>query len=370
MLSKTVRLCVYGNEGEKVSLEEGAPTPLPQNAEPTFMENTLKLLWCAGGLLGCYLIWGVIQERIMAFKYGATDTSEGENFKNSQFLVFVNRILAFTVAVMYITIKRQPRHEAPLYKYSYSSFSNIMSSWFQYESLKFVSFPTQVLAKSCKVIPVMIMGKFVSNKTYHFFEYATALMISLGVGIFMLTSGDSVTDEGTSTTFSGLIILMGYLLFDAFTSNWQGELFTQYKMSSIQMMAGVNMFSVIFTSVSLIEQGGFFESAAFMFKYPEFVFHCIVLSICSAFGQLFIFHTISEFGAVVFTIIMTLRQGFAILLSCIIYHHPVTLWGICGIVLVFSAIFARIYCNKLQKKAAMAAKANAEKASAGMVIKT
>lgn len=35
---------------------------------------------------------------------------------------------------------------------------------------------------------------------------------------------------------------------------------------------------------------------------------CIVLSVSSAVGQLFIFYTISKFGAVVFTIMMTVRQ--------------------------------------------------------------
>ena len=70
----------------------------------------------------------------------------GERFTDSQFLVFVNRILAFLVAFIYMQLRPQPPHRAPLFKYSYSSFSNIMSSWFQYESLKFVSFPTQVSA--------------------------------------------------------------------------------------------------------------------------------------------------------------------------------------------------------------------------------
>ena len=55
---------------------------------------------------------------------------------------------------------------------------------------------------------------------------------------------------------SGLILLVGYVLFDSFTSNWQGELFTSYKMTSFQMMCGVNFFSIIFCGVSLIEQGG------------------------------------------------------------------------------------------------------------------
>ena len=75
----------------------------------------------------------------------------GELFKNSQFLVFINRVLALLIGYIVLQVIRQPRHTGPLYKYSYCSFSNIMSSWFQYEALKFVSFPTQVLCKASKV---------------------------------------------------------------------------------------------------------------------------------------------------------------------------------------------------------------------------
>jgi hypothetical protein len=38
------------------------------------------------------------------------------------------------------------------------------------------------------------------------------------------------------------------------------------------------------------------------------VFDCLILSICSAAGQLFIYYTIATFGPVVFVIIMTIRQ--------------------------------------------------------------
>ena len=71
-------------------------------------------------------------------------TGQIGQFKDSQFLVFVNRIMAFAVALLCIMATKQPRHKAPLYKYSYCSFSNILSSWCQYEALKFISFPTQV----------------------------------------------------------------------------------------------------------------------------------------------------------------------------------------------------------------------------------
>ena len=344
--------CVFGKESHSSSLEEGgvaSQNSQSSSDEDNNMKTALKLLFCVMGLQGSYLTWGILQERIMTFEYGKDGNTKGEFFKNSQFLVFINRILAFCIGLIVLTVRHQPNHTTPLYKYSFSSFSNIMSSWCQYEALKFVSFPTQVLAKASKVIPVMLMGKVVSKKTYEYHEYVTAIMISVGVSLFLLTSGDVTRHKGSVTTLSGVILLAGYMLFDSFTSNWQGELFKRYQVSSIQMMTGVNLFSCLLTGVSLIEQGGFFESLAFMGRNPAFIFHALILSLCSACGQLFIFYTISQFGAVTFTIIMTIRQGLAILLSCIIFGHPVTFIGIFGIMVVFMALFLRIYANQRRK---------------------
>merc|ERR1712179_408837 len=217
-------------------------------------------------------------------------------FTDSQFLVFVNRILAFGIALLFITWSNAvPRHKAPLYKYSFCSLSNIMSSWCQYEALKFVSFPMQVLAKASKVIPVMLMGKVVSRKKYEYYEYVVAVLISLGMVAFLMGNDDGKKAD-TVTTFSGFVILIGYMAFDAFTSNWQNELFSEYKMSSIQMMAGVNLFSCLLTSVSLLQQGVFYTSLMFMSQYSRFLLDCIILSICSACGQLFIYHTLAPLG--------------------------------------------------------------------------
>jgi adenosine 3'-phospho 5'-phosphosulfate transporter B2 len=83
---------------------------------------------------------------------------------------------------------RQPTHTAALSAYGWASVSNIVSSWCQYEALRFVSFPTQVLAKACKVIPVMLMGRCVSGRTYPLHQYGTATVVCVGVAMFMWSS--------------------------------------------------------------------------------------------------------------------------------------------------------------------------------------
>lgn len=242
--------------------------------------GTWRVLYCFCGLMTSYLVWGVLQEKIITQPYEST-TSEGhrfeEHFHDSQFLVFANRLLAFIMALVYLCAKNQFQNtssspiaaiaqitgSAPLFKYSFASFSNIMSAWFQYEALKYVNFPTQVLAKSCKIIPVMLMGKIVSRTKFEFYEYLTAALISFGMLAFLLGSKSDHHTVSSITSMTGILLLTMYLMFDSFTSNWQSDLFKTYSMSSIQMMCGVNLFSALFTAFSLAIQGGFMESFIF-----------------------------------------------------------------------------------------------------------
>lgn len=346
-LFRLLQTFVHGKPEQKCSLEEGRVSSVSDaNNSSTLGVTTMKLIFCAAGLQGSYLTWGIIQEQVMTQTYdelGKDGTLIKVKYEDTQFLVFANRVLALIVAGVYISIAEQPYHTAPFYKYSYSSFSNIMSSWCQYEALKFVSFPTQVLCKASKMIPVMVMGKVISGKSYPYSEYFVAVMLSFGTSLFLLSHDSEHSHHGQPTTVVGLLILLGYMVFDSFTSNWQSALFKRHKMSSMQMMFGTNAFSSLFTFCSLLQTGGLLRSFTFTSKHPQFLSQVFVLSMTSAFGQLFIFYTINTFGPIVFVMIMTARMIFSIVLSCIIYKHMLASQAIVGIIVVFGAISFRTY---------------------------
>ena len=134
----------------------------------SFQKETLCFCFCFVGLQVTYLSWGVVQEKIMTKQYSSPHQNNGTSvqFSNSQFLVFVNRILSFVLSAIYLQLTTHQRHCCPIFKYMFCSMSNILSSWCQYEALKYVSFISQVLAKSCKIIPVMLMGKLVMKLKY------------------------------------------------------------------------------------------------------------------------------------------------------------------------------------------------------------
>ena len=47
---------------------------------------------------------------------------------------------------------------------------------------------------------------------------------------------------------------------------------------------------------------------------------------------------------------MTLRQAIAILLSCYLYGHVITVIGALGVTVVFMAMFLNIYCGFQKRK--------------------
>lgn len=52
-------------------------------------------------------------------------------------------------------------------------------------ALQHVSYPTQVIGKSVKPIPIMILGVLIGRKSYSLRKYLFVMMIVIGVGLFM-----------------------------------------------------------------------------------------------------------------------------------------------------------------------------------------
>lgn len=301
--------------------------------------RNMKLLFCFLGLQLSYITWGVVQEQVMTQEY------RSGKFKSSAFCVFGNRFLALFLSLGIIIYKRQtskkPLKDAPFYYYAPSSLSNSLSSWAQYEALKFISFPSQVLSKSCKLIPVMLVGILVNKKTYPLLEYLEAVMITIGVTLFTLTekTGPAIQREDTAWGFALLAL---YLSCDSFTSQWQSKVYKQYSIDQYQMMLGVNVWSMIMTGITLIQSGEGLESLQFVLNDSTAMMHMVILSITSAIGQLFIFYTIKEFGPVIFTIVMTTRQIFSLVVSCFLFSHPLSVASGVGALMVFLIVFNRI----------------------------
>eukprot|EP00978_Attheya_sp_CCMP212_P039640 scaffold207977_cov55-Attheya_sp.AAC.4 len=326
--------------------------------ETASRQSVLKRLsFCVLMLNVTFVTWGVLQERMLTRRY---PRFTGEYFTYSYALVFTNRFWTLLMSgALLLYLKPRTSRTTVLYEYSFPSITNMLSSWCQYEALRYVSFPAVTLFKSFKLAPVMAMGKILGNKSCKQrnpqYDYFVALVIAVGITMFMSSSDDlefgyDVHGDRASEVWTGIMLMSLFLFFDSFTSQWQSRMFQRHRdLSMIELMFATSAFSTVLSLITLIHTGELGPALSFVYRHSEIHLHFFMFSICSTIGQLFIFYTIKNFGAVVFAIIMTTRVLISIALSCIMYGHQVTSTGFLGLVLVVSAVGYRI-SRKLQGK--------------------
>jgi len=115
--------------------------------------KAVTFIICFSGLQISFVLWGLMQERIIKYNYESKiDSKEMSHFKNSQFLVLANRLVGLCLSSLILIVfsynnkifkSNSPfrkivsaKNWPPLFICSYSSLSNVLSSWFQYEALK------------------------------------------------------------------------------------------------------------------------------------------------------------------------------------------------------------------------------------------
>lgn len=343
-----------GHLGIPKGSDDSSNNSSSSDATNDFYLQVLRFLFCFTGLQISYLTWGYMQELIMTTTFDPTPSAPDGKFPSAAFCVFSNRFLAIIVAMIAVRIRHGAvvaNNVAPLVAFAPCALSNTMSSWSQYASLRYVSFPVQTVFKSSKIIPVMIMGKVLKGTNYPMAQYIEALLITIGVAVFSIASKSS--DSDTATEVVGLLFMCMYVCFDCFTSQWQDKIYVKYGRANVdpyQMMLGVNSSAILMTTAGLVMGGDIPKIIEFFKVNPSVFQYNVITAITSASGQLFIYTTIKEFGPIVFTIIMTTRQMISICISSMLFGHSMTWKALVGAMLVFGVLFYQIRKKYLAKR--------------------
>ena len=303
----------------------------------------------AGGIFACLLSYGFFQEKIMTGPWG--EDSSGKHV-SSIFLVMCNRVTTMGIALVGIVARGDTlAPAAPLSAYCAIAFSNMMATTCQYEALRYVSFPTQTLAKTAKMIPVMVWGKLLARRAYTLKDYVVAAGVTSGSTLFLLTgevAAKQAQARNSDTTLMGLAIMAAYLFFDGFTPTVQERLFANRDVSTWNQMLYVGLLSALVTGVLSCTGGG----GARVPPWDTVLYqHIVLLSVSAAMAQVFILVMIKEYGALLFATVMTTRQCLSILLSCLVFMHPLSLGQWAGACLVFSSLYYKTLSTAVQTEA-------------------
>ncbi|XP_066877589.1 solute carrier family 35 member B1 isoform X2 [Kogia breviceps] len=201
-------------------------------------------------------------------------------------------------------------------------------------ALQFVNYPTQVLGKSCKPIPVMLLGVTLLKKKYPMAKYLCVLLIVAGVALFMYKPKKVVGIEEHTVGYGELLLLLSLTL-DGLTGVSQDHMRAHYQTGSNHMMLNINLWSTLLLGAGILFTGELWEFLSFAERYPTIIYNILLFGLTSALGQSFIFMTVVYFGPLTCSIITTTRKFFTILASVILFANPISPMQWVGTVLVF-----------------------------------
>jgi len=298
------------------------------------VDYSFNVTLCFWTLCLIFVLYGIVQEYIM------TQTFNGLLFPSSAFLVAANRLLTVFVVVGVLLYKRESFAPVGARWTAIPAATLFISSWCQYSSLRYVSFPTQMMFKNSKIVPTMAMGTIINGQSFVWKDYVMALLITIFVAGFsiMMEAGD----DARTTAVYGVILMLIFLVADALTSNGEKRVFNTYPgFSNTQMVWMMAIFSVLYSVVAIQFEHGYQQMYVFLMANPRIWFHITVLSICSTAGQFMIFYIIKKHGPVLFAIMMTVRQIFSIMFSAILFGHELPWLAVACAVGVFAVLFTQ-----------------------------
>lgn len=218
-------------------------------------------------------------------------------------------------------------------------------------ALRWVPYPTQVIGKSAKPIPVMILGVLIGHKRYSLQRYCFVLTIVAGIVLFMMKENKVSSSASSEQTFGiGEILLVLSLSMDGLTGAIQDRMRAAHSPTAQHMMIAMNAWSTAIVAVALILTGELFEFVSFAGRYPYVLVNLALLAITGALGQLFIFIMVSSFGPLACSVVTTTRKFFTVLFSVIFFGNALTSRQWTGAFLVFLGLFADAAFGKSSPK--------------------
>jgi solute carrier family 35 (UDP-galactose transporter), member B1 len=266
------------------------------------------------------ITWGVLQERITTTNYGTE--KQREVFKYPVVMNTVQSTFAAMFGYIYVLVSRKSSSDLPVFPtrriiwpLTLVALTSALSSPFGYASLQHVDYITFILAKSCKLLPVMFLHVTLYRKKYPFYKYAVVALVTTGVAVFTLHQPAGSKKKGASgNSLYGLMLLGINLLFDGLTNSTQDDIYASFRpYTGQQMMCALNVISTCITTVYLLLSpylaqtwiGSYFgvdlkssgelqDALAFIQRHPTVGWDIVGFAFCGAVGQLFICESLKE----------------------------------------------------------------------------
>lgn len=141
----------------------------------------------------------------------------------------------------------------------------------------------------------------------------------------------------------GFGCLFAALFIDAYYINKQTEVTKDYKPTIMDMFVSFSLSALVISVISLTVSTELRDSYNFFNERRDLVDLFLTLCVTSTMGQFFIYSCLYEFGGLRLTMITGSRKILTVVLSMIIFRHPVNNIQILSVALIMFSLCIEFY---------------------------
>ena len=271
-----------------------------------------QFLICVAGVFVFYLIYGYLQELIFSV----------EGFKPyGWYLTLVQFAFYSVFGLIELQLTQDRRRRIPGKTYMLIAFLTVGTMGLSNTSLGYLNYPTQVIFKCCKLIPVMLGGVFIQGKRYNLADVSAAVCMSLG--LIWFTLADSTIAPNFNLT--GVMLISLALCADAVIGNVQEKAMKLHNASNSEMVLYSYSIGFVYILLGLSCTSGLGPAVAFCSKNPVGTYgYAFLFSLTGYFGISFVLALIKIFGALLAVTVTTGRKAMTVVLSFLFFAKPFT----------------------------------------------
>mmetsp|Transcript_27248 Transcript_27248/g.75156 ORF Transcript_27248/g.75156 Transcript_27248/m.75156 type:complete len:571 (-) Transcript_27248:288-2000(-) len=350
------------------------------------------LMWlaiCFAGIMTSFVAYGILLEY----------TTSGDKRLHELSFLFVTSVLGTITAYTGRTVRKETISDIPASRFLILGLMSLGSTFCAIRALRYVIFPIQVLARSCKPVPVMLIGTLLGKK-YDRQKYINVMFIVLGVALFLggghvakhsnddaddtdhmnnnaientmwshhlldrsqyqqhnsVMDSQNVDEIGNDSSIPwmmngqviGVLLLLASLFFDGGTGAYEDKLMSIHKVEPFDLMFKFQFAKTLLSGFALLVLG---QIPLFIDMLRQTGLYIVALGMCSAVGQVFIFITIARFGALTTSLMSLTRKVTTLTASIVIFGHGLSVLQFAGLSVSLTAMIMN-FVNKKKVKTA------------------
>jgi len=314
-------------------------------------EQQRRLAWgvfCAMGIIVLMVVYGVLQERILASIPYWDDLADYGSYSIPLFLILCFRVCTTCFAVVMLwQSKGDWGMKAPAWKYVLVSLANTLGSCLQVVSMQTLAFHVQMLGKSAQIIPVMLWSMYLSSKSYSMRDWAIAVTVLAGVVQFMnagpIASSAEMAEEPQNSAWLGVACTVVAVVVQSLTPAMQEHLFEAYSVPKFNMIFWVNLFGSLMVLAPLLAMQTLLPAWNFFVASPSLHTDLLIMSVCKAIAQYFMYSQIQDFGATTLVATMNVRQMLVVIICLATTPSTITILQVFSVFLIIVVLLWRGY---------------------------